>query len=371
MPKREQRQAQKEQRPNKFWNFVPGTEEDPAQLILYGTIASAESWWEDRVTPKKFSQELDALGDVEEIVVRINSGGGDVLAANAIYTRLRDHKATITVKIDGWAASAATIIAMAGDKIQIAKNGIFMIHDPSMTIWNTYTAEQFEKMAEQLKTVKQSIVNAYTQRTGRDEEEVSALMSEETWWTGEEAVEEGFCDELLFEEAETIVENGSMLIVNSVPIDITGFKTIPRNVFENKSTTKNRGKKKVQNKAEDKKGVQMSEIKTVQDLEKQYPGLVTEIRNEAVEAERTRIKDIKNLEIAGFEDIVENAMFEKPITAAETAMKIINKQKQVGANYMAAREEDVKESGVKNVKHGSGEEETKNKFDAIIDEMKF
>ena len=115
----------------------------------------------------------------------------------------------------------------------------------------------------------------------------------------------------------------------------------------------------------------MSEIKTVQDLEKQYPGLVTEIRNEAVEAERTRIKDIKNLEIAGFEDVVENAMFETPITAAETAMKIINKQKQVGANYMAEREEDVKESGVKNVQHGSGEEETKNKFDAIIDEMKF
>ena len=292
MPKREQRQAQKVQRPNKFWNFVPGTEEDPAQLILYGTIASAESWWEDRVTPKQFNQELDALGYVVEIVVRFNRGGGDVLAAIAIYTRLRDHKATITVKIDGWAASAATIIAMAGDKIQIAKNGIFMIHDPSMTIWNTYTAEQFEKMAEQLKTVKQSIVNAYTQRTGRDKEEVSALMSEETWWTGEEAVEEGFCDELLFEEAETIIENGSMLIVNSVPIDITGFKTIPRNVFENKSTTKNRGKKKVQNKAEDKKGVQMSEIKTVQDLEKQYPGLVTEIRNEAVEAERTRSKDI-------------------------------------------------------------------------------
>ena len=130
-----------------------------------------------------------------------------------------------------------------------------------------------------------------------------------------------------------------MLIVNSVPIDITGFKTIPRNVFENKSTTKNRGKKKVQNKAEDKKGVQMSEIKTVQDLEKQYPGLVTEIRNEAAEAERTRIKDIKNLEIAGFEDIVENAMFEKPITGAETAKKIINKQKQVGANYMAERAE--------------------------------
>lgn len=365
MPKAKQNKAEQ----NKFWNFVPGTEEEPAQLILYGTIASAASWWEDRVTPKQFNEELDALGDVEEIVVRINSGGGDVLAANAIYTRLRDHKATITVKIDGWAASAATIIAMAGDKIQIAKNGIFMIHDPSMTIWSTYTAEEFEKMAEQLKTVKQSIVNAYTQRTGRDEEEVSTLMTEETWWTGEEAVEEGFCDELLFDEVETVIENGSMAIVNSVPIDITGFKTIPRNVLnKNKSNVQNKGTKKI--KMEEKKGVQMAEIKTVQDLEKQYPDLVEEIKNEAVEGERTRIKDIKNLEIKGFEDVVENAMFETPITAAEAAMQIINKQKQVGADYLGAKEDDVEESGVRNVQH-SNENETKNKFDAIIDSMEF
>ena len=85
------------------------------------------------MTPAWFNQELAALGDVAEIIVRINSGGGDVFAANAIYTRLRDLDAKITVKIDGWAASAATIIAMAGDTIKIAKNGLFMVHDPAIT----------------------------------------------------------------------------------------------------------------------------------------------------------------------------------------------------------------------------------------------
>ena len=103
---------------NKFWDFIAAAADKPAELILYGEISSY-SWWGDEITPQQFSEDLRAIGDVTEIVVRINSGGGDVFAANAIYTRLKDHKATITVKIDGWAASAATIIAMAGDTIQI------------------------------------------------------------------------------------------------------------------------------------------------------------------------------------------------------------------------------------------------------------
>jgi ATP-dependent protease ClpP protease subunit len=105
----------------KFWSFVAAADNKPAELILYGDISSY-SWWGDEVTPQQFNDDLIALGDVSEIVVRINSGGGDVFAANAIYTRLKDHKAKIIVKVDGWAASAATIIAMAGDTIQIPAN---------------------------------------------------------------------------------------------------------------------------------------------------------------------------------------------------------------------------------------------------------
>lgn len=83
-----------------FWNFQPASGDNPPELILYGDIAS-ETWWGDEVTPRQFTEELDALGAVPEIVVRINSGGGDVFAANAIYTRLKDNAAKITVKIDG------------------------------------------------------------------------------------------------------------------------------------------------------------------------------------------------------------------------------------------------------------------------------
>lgn len=166
---------------DKFWNFIPATATKPPELLLYGAISSHQSWWEDRVTPGQFNQELDALGEVPEIVVRINSPGGDVFAANAIYTRLKDHAATITVKIDGWAASAATIIAMAGDTIKIARNGVFMIHDPAMTVWDTFKAEDFEKMAEELKVIKQSIINTYAMKTGRTEKEISDFIQDATF----------------------------------------------------------------------------------------------------------------------------------------------------------------------------------------------
>lgn len=124
-----EKQAQEKPQNKHFWSFRAAADDNAApELILYGDIAS-ETWWGDEVTPRQFTEELSALGTVPEIVVRINSGGGDVFAANAIYTRLKDNPAKITVKIDGWAASAATIVAMAGDVIEIPANGVFMVQD--------------------------------------------------------------------------------------------------------------------------------------------------------------------------------------------------------------------------------------------------
>ena len=103
-PRHSRTQGSSRQDNKRFWDFVSAGENQPAELILYGDIAS-ESWWGDEVTPRQFSDDLQALGSVSEIVVRINSGGGDVFAAFAIYSRLKDHPAHITVKVDGWAGS--------------------------------------------------------------------------------------------------------------------------------------------------------------------------------------------------------------------------------------------------------------------------
>ena len=361
---------------NKFWDFIPGTETNPPEMLLYGPISSQQSWWEDRVTPQQFNKELAALGDVPEIVVRINSGGGDVFAANAIFTRLKDHTAKITVKIDGWAASAATIIAMAGDTIKIARNGVFMIHDPAMTVWDTFRAEDFEKMADELKVIKQSIVNTYAMKTGMGADEIAALMSEEKWWTGDEAVTNGFCDELMFEEASTVVENSSKIVVNSTPIDISAFKTVPKMLLNSphnpggliniSAAAKNKPK-------EEKEMAAVENIGTVDALKAAYPDLVATIQNEATAAERSRIKAIEDMAGGNYADIVSDAKFENPCTAEQAAMKIIAEQNKQGGQYIQNRNADAYASGVNGVAGAASENgaEGKNPFDAAIDALKF
>lgn len=366
-------QQANQQQENKFWNFIPAAGNKPPELLLYGAISSQQSWWEDRVTPGKFNEELAALGDVSEIIVRINSGGGDVFAANAIFTRLKDCSAKITVKIDGWAASAATIIAMAGDTIKIAKNGVFMIHDPAMTVWDTFTAEDFEKMAEELKVIKQSIVNTYAMKSGRDAQDIEQLMSVETWWTGEDAVSNGFCDEIMFDDVSTAVENSSHVVVNSVSLDVSGYKTLPRSLFnspKNPGCFTNTSAAKTQKKEEQNMATNES-ITTVEALTAEYQDLVAKIVSNAKEEERARIKDIKETALNGFEDIVEDAMFEHPVSAAEVALKIVNEQKKQGGTYLTNRDADVADSNAGNVGAAAKQtgQETENPYDAAIDKL--
>lgn len=366
---------------NKFWNIViPEQPGQPPELLLYGSISSQQSWWSDRVTPAQFNADLAAIGDVPEIIVRINSGGGDVFAANAIFTRLKDHSAKITVKIDGWAASAATIIAMAGDTIKIARNGVFMIHDPAMTVYNSFTAEEFKKMANELEVIKQSIVNTYAMKTCRKPEDIEQLMSNETWWTGETAVENGFCDELMFEEASTVVENSSKIVVNSIPLDVSCYKTLPKQLLNsphnpgnliNNSATVTQNQRPAQKEEKSMAAENNTTITTVEALKTAYPDLVATIQNEAIAEERARIKAIEDGALDGFEDIVSDAKFENPISAEAMALKIVAEQKKQGGAYLANRNADAESSGANGVQGAAGETgaDKVNPFDAAIDKL--
>lgn len=359
----------------KFWNFIPAVpqENKPAELILYGEIAS-ESWWGDEVTPRQFGEELAALGDVPEIVVRINSPGGDVFAANAIYTRLKDNAATITVKIDGWAASAATIIAAAGDKVLIARNGVMMYHDPAMNLRGYFKADELEKQIAALAVIKNSIVNALAMKTGKTEEEVSEIMKAETWYTGAEAVENGFADELMFEEkdVETEVQDDCRVVVNSVAFDLSPFRSIPKALLNSRPARNGGGFTDTHQHQQEKEKKTNMEIKNVEQLEQAYPDLVKQIRDHATAAERARIKAIEDLALNGFETIVNTAKFEKPESAADVAMKIVAAQKKQGEEFLASRDKDVKDSKVGEVgaeaSEGAGDGK-ENPFDAAIDSV--
>lgn len=161
-------------------------------LFLNGTIAE-ESWFDDDVTPQLFRDELNAgSGD---ITVWINSPGGDCIAAAQIYNMLMEYKGNVTVKIDGIAASAASVIAMAGTKVCVSPVSMLMIHNPSAGIYGN-TAEM-QKAIEMLDEVKESIVNAYEIKTGMSRAKISHLMDAETWMDANSAVEMGFADEIL------------------------------------------------------------------------------------------------------------------------------------------------------------------------------
>ena len=190
----------------KFWNWtnLTPTETEPEQriLTLNGTIAE-ESWFDDDITPQLFREELNAgSGD---ITVWINSPGGDCVAAAQIYNMLMDYRGSVTVKIDGIAASAASVIAMAGTRVLVSPVSMLMIHNPATMAMGD--AAEMQKAIAMLDEVKESIINAYEIKTGMSRAKLSHLMDAETWMDAHTAVDLGFADEIMTRPKVTGAEN--------------------------------------------------------------------------------------------------------------------------------------------------------------------
>lgn len=179
----------------KFWNWLRNDADGESELYLDGAIADS-TWWGDEVTPAMFQAELKKhTGDV---TVWINSPGGDVFAAAQIYTMLRNHSGKITVKIHGIAASAASVVAMAGDTTLISPVGMLMIHNPSTLA--SGEKKDMEQAIAILEEVKESILNAYEEKTGLSRSRLAKMMDAETWLNAKEAQRLGFVDGILFAE---------------------------------------------------------------------------------------------------------------------------------------------------------------------------
>ena len=177
----------------KFWNWVRDADTGERTLVLNGQIAE-DSWFGDEVTPAIFRDEL--MKGEGNITVWINSPGGDVFAAAQIYNMLMDYKGNVTVRIDGLAASAASMIAMAGTTVEMSPVGMLMVHNPSTAvIGNT---KEMQAAIQMLDEVKESILNAYELKTGQPRQQLSDLMDAESWMNAKKAVELGFADKILF-----------------------------------------------------------------------------------------------------------------------------------------------------------------------------
>ena len=185
-----------------FWNWIRNEDTGQRELWFEGVIAS-ESWFNDDITPAMFKEELFS-GD-GPITLHISSPGGDCVAASQIYTMLMDYPGDVTVHIDGLAASAASVIAMAGTKVCMSPTACMMIHNPFTAAMGD--TDEMRKAIQLLDEVKESIINAYQIKTGRSRTKLSHLMDAETWMNAVKAKELGFCDEILYTGEEGLPDN--------------------------------------------------------------------------------------------------------------------------------------------------------------------
>ncbi|MGE0903669.1 head maturation protease, ClpP-related [Dehalococcoides mccartyi] len=177
----------------KFWNWARDADESGERVLYFDGEISDETWWGDEITPAVFKSEL--FSDKGDITIWLNSPGGDCIAASQIYAMLMDYPHNVTVKIDGIAASAASVIAMAGTKVLMAPTALMMVHNPlTIAIGDT---DEMQKAISMLDEVKESIINAYQVKTNQSRAKISHWMDAETWMNANKAIELGFADGVL------------------------------------------------------------------------------------------------------------------------------------------------------------------------------
>ena len=205
--------------------FRNQSQEESAERVLelYGTIAE-ESWFDDDVTPKMFRDELFA--DTGPVTVWLNSPGGDCIAASQIYSMLMDYPGEVTVNIDGIAASAASVIAMAGTKVLMAPTALMMIHNPATMAFGDHN--DMKAAVKMLDEVKQSIINAYSLRTGLSDEELSRMMEAETWMNARKAIALGFADGMLEDSKRAVSDMAAFSFTQRATEDALKAKLVAK-----------------------------------------------------------------------------------------------------------------------------------------------
>ena len=314
---------------SKFWNIKASLDNQDAELFVYGEIADSTYW--DEVGAKEFVADLSKVTS-NDITVRINSGGGSVFAGFAMYSSLKQHKANITVRVDGLAGSAASIIAMAGDKIIMPLGSMMFIHNS----W-TYAAgnaSELSDYADMLKKIDASMMEIYKAKTGLDEKAIKDLMDKDSWLTASEAKELGFATDIEDIQIAASLE-GKNLVFGSVKHD---YDKLPKNGLKidiGASIEANTNQKKELDMTFDEVKAKFSnEIKALEDT----------TYSNGVKAENQRLKEIDDLEVSGHKNLVLNAKYgETTVNAGILAMNVLKAEREAKATLMANIQEDAKE----------------------------
>jgi len=301
-----------------------------AKVQIKGPIVSSgvkriyEWFGIDATSPRDIEKSLvEANG--EDLEVEINSGGGDVFSGTEIYTALKDYKGNVTVKIVGIAASAASVIAMAGKKVLISPPAQIMMHNVASFASGDYRA--MEHSAEVLKNYNKSISNAYMLKTGLEQEKLLELMNKETWLNAQQAVEYGFADEVMFDDNNQLVASlGSTFVLPQEVINkVRNFIEKPADLTENFITNKSKEDEPL-------------EIKNVDELRQHFPDLVNQLvaaaKEEGAKDERNRIKSIDEISNTIAPELVNKAKYEEPMTAEQLAFQSLKNDAAKGRQYL-------------------------------------
>ncbi len=344
--------------------------DDEAEVNMYGEIVSEipTDWWGDRIEGMyiilaDFLNDMEQLKSKAKVTFHINSPGGEVFAGVSIYNRIQEFKGVVSTVVDGLAASAASIIAQGGTKghRKVCNGSLTMIHGASSFMFGHYNVNELKDSIAKLNAIDKSLADIYASCTGLDLEKIKNMMAKTTWMSAQDAVENGFADEIVDmgqPVTMSINKNRDIMIVNGVPMSVKGFMNIPDyiQVYEEVIA---REQPDVIKKAQTGGGKHM----TLEELIKQEPELVEQIRNTAIQSTQTdmqqaisvvvndelnRLKSID--EIAG--KIVDKSLIEKAkygevkMSAADLALEALKSQKDFGQTFLDNMKEDIQNSGV-------------------------
>lgn len=358
----------------KFWNMA-AVNDDEGEITLYGDVLSKQyyDWWTGEpepgfyITPEGFMDDLALVKDKSKITVKLNSCGGDLYTGIAIHNALKALPGEVNVIIEGIAASAASVIACAGDTVTVYPGSLVMIHGVSIMTWEWLNIQDLKQLINSMDASERAVAAIYNAKTGIDTDTLRNMMKKETWMTGEEAVEKGFADVLNDGDAPemSLSADKKVMLVNGISHNVEGLRNLPGTIPIKNATPPVKNKKQGVNKtakaAEEKGGKKTMEL-TLEVLKNEHPELVAQIENSAreavqaqiaadVAAERARIADIDAI-AASIPDqqMVHDAKYgDNPCTAQELCFRVMKQSAAAGQQFLANYQADGAASGVANV----------------------
>lgn len=355
----------------KAYNIVEDDLTDSAEITMYGEVVKdrPRSFWSEKEDKRlyivlgEFLEDLEKVKKRSKVTVRINSPGGDLYAGIAIKNRLQELEGEVETIVDSLAASAASIILQGGKKRKVYSGSQVMVHGASGFLFGYYNMAALKEAQKQLEAANQSALETYAQRTGIDKAKIKADMEKTEWMTGQAIVDKGYADEVIDGNVSmSLNADGTYMMVNGIMMPTSGFECLPDGIQRVNDMVIPGSEPDVTDKKTEKGGEKKV---TAEEMRENYPEVVAEIEKgaiaaqgnestdavkDAIEKERQRMREID--EIAGMvadKKMLQEAKFTNPVSAAELALMAMRKQAELGKQFMSDSNDDVNESGVRDV----------------------